>query len=85
MSKDYAQLAKKVTKLTKHAHLQIMAKTPAKFEKNRHKTVRGVAHTARYLIWKNGSTGSRVVPNTATFEQSYSVSHISTNTATGFE
>ena len=32
-----------------HAHLQTMTKTPVKVQKNRHKTVGGVAHT-RYPL-----------------------------------
>ena len=32
-----------------HAYLQTMYKTPVKFQKNRYKTVGGVAHT-RYLL-----------------------------------
>ena len=32
-----------------HAYLQTMTKTPIKFQKDRHKTVGGVAHT-RYLL-----------------------------------
>ena len=33
-----------------HAHLQIMTKTPVKFQKDQHKTVGGVANT-RYPIY----------------------------------
>ena len=51
----YVQLAKKVIKnnlriISKpHAYLQTMYKTPVKFQKNRYKTVGGVAHT-RYPL-----------------------------------
>ena len=36
-----------------HAHLQTVTRTPAKFQKDRHKTVGGVAHT-RYLLLEGG-------------------------------
>ena len=52
-----AQIAKKVSNINlriiskPHAHLQSMLKTSAKFQKNRNKTVGGVAYT-RYILLK---------------------------------
>ena len=45
-----------------HAYLQIMTKTSVKFQKNRHKTVGGVAHT-RYPVSINfDSKNARKMP-----------------------
>ena len=62
------KLQKKVTKnnlriISKpHAYLQIMTKTSVKFQKNRHKTVGGVAHT-RYPVSINfDSKNARKMP-----------------------
>ena len=62
------KLPKKVTKnnlriISKpHAYLQIMTKTSVKFQKNRHKTVGGVAHT-RYPVSINfDSKNARKMP-----------------------
>ena len=51
-----------MVRLMKHAYLQIMTKTSVKFQKNRHKTVGGVAHT-RYPVSINfDSKNARKMP-----------------------
>ena len=39
-----------------HAYLQTMTKTSVKFQKNRHKTVGGVAHTRYIVLQGDGKT-----------------------------
>ena len=61
------EVAEKVTKYNlriiskSHALLQTMAKTPVKFQKNRHKTVGEVAHTRYPLsIHFNGKNARKI-------------------------
>ena len=42
-----------------HAYLQTMTKTSVKFQKNRHKTVGGVAHTRYIVLYGDGRTDGR--------------------------
>ena len=57
------KLKKKMSKINlriiskPHAHLQSKMKTSVKFQKNRNKTVEGVAHTMYILLWGEGAEG----------------------------
>ena len=65
MKNDYVQNAKKVTKINlrtickPHAYLQTIQKTPVKFQKDRPKTVGGVAHTKHLLLEGDRTTEAR--------------------------